>query len=335
MTASTPDNGAPAALPETPPAYLEKDVPHAEFKAALLLLLLAVLVLGSALYLMAARGAFQATQTLRLEADDAEDVTVGMDLTFSGFPIGRVQRIELSPVGKARMIIDVPRKDAHWLRSSSIFTLERPLVGGARLRAFSGILSDPPLPDGALRSLLVGDTGAEIPRVLAAVKELVQNLGRLSAPDSALDGSLNNIKTATAKINGATGAMGVLAGDDAGQLLARSNALLLSLGAMASKTDHLMASLDERVFGKAGVMNDTQAGIVQLNALLLDVRASVRKVDAVLEQAQAVGANARAATSDLGALRLEVEANLRHIEQLVNQINRKWPFAVDTQIKLP
>jgi len=34
-------------------------------------------------------------------------------------------------------------------------------------------------------------------------------------------------------------------------------------------------------------------------------------------------------------LRGEVEANLRKIESLVNEINRKWPFARDTEIKLP
>jgi len=30
-----------------------------------------------------------------------------------------------------------------------------------------------------------------------------------------------------------------------------------------------------------------------------------------------------------------VESNLRKIEGLVNDINRKWPFARDTELKLP
>ncbi len=68
---------------------------------------------------MYARGAFEATQTLVLATDDSDGVVVGADLTFSGFPIGRVQRIELAPDGRARVIIDVPKKDAHWLRTSS------------------------------------------------------------------------------------------------------------------------------------------------------------------------------------------------------------------------
>ncbi|TQF08270.1 mammalian cell entry protein, partial [Myxococcus llanfairpwllgwyngyllgogerychwyrndrobwllllantysiliogogogochensis] len=52
-------------------------------------------------------------------------------------------------------------------------------------------------------------------------------------------------------------------------------------------------------------------------------------------EAQAIGANAREATTDLGALRADVESNLRKVESLVNEIQRKWPFARDTRIQLP
>jgi phospholipid/cholesterol/gamma-HCH transport system substrate-binding protein len=58
-------------------------------------------------------------------------------------------------------------------------------------------------------------------------------------------------------------------------------------------------------------------------------------VDAVLAEAQGIGANVRGATTDLGSLRAEVEANLRKIEGMINELNRKWPFARDTEVKLP
>jgi len=61
----------------------------------------------------------------------------------------------------------------------------------------------------------------------------------------------------------------------------------------------------------------------------------LKKVDAVLVEAQAVGANVKDVTTDLGPLRADVESNLRRVEQLVNEINRKWPFARDTELKLP
>ena len=82
-------------------------------------------------------------------------------------------------------------------------------------------------------------------------------------------------------------------------------------------------------------MDGTQAAVAQLTAVLTDVRASLQKVDAVLVEAQAVGANARVASTDLGALRAEVEISLRKVSQLVDEVNRKWPFARDTEIRLP
>lgn len=312
-------------------------VRYAELKAGLLLALMVALVAATALYLMYARGAFEATQRLLLQADDSEGVVVGMDLTFAGFPIGRVRRIELAPDGKARVVIDVPQKDAHWLRSSSIFTLERAVVGGAKLRAYSGVPTDPPLEDGAQRPMLVGDATAEIPRILSAVKEVLQNLNQLTGEGSALEASLRNVKGMTDKLNGPGGAMSLVAGDDkkAQLLLQRASELLVTVDAATRKADSLMAHADSRLFDKNGMVNDAQDTVRQLNALLADARASLKKADAVLADAQVISGNARVASADLGTLRAEVETSLRRVEQLVNEINRKWPFKQDTEIKLP
>ena len=307
--------------------------PGLQIKAALLVLLMVLLVGGAVVYLMYARGVFEATQKLVLVADDSEGVAVGMDLTFSGFPIGRVSQIELSAEGNARMIMEVPKRDAHWLRSTSIFTLERGLVGSTKLRAYSGILTDPALEDGATRALLVGDASSEIPKLVATAKELIQNLKALTAADSSLDTSLSNIKTLTEKLNGKGGALGAILGDEKHTeklltALDRTNSLL-------TKVDGLAAKADTQVFGPNGVMKDAQATVVQLNAMLAEARTSLKKVDAILVDAQAVGANAKAATADLGVLRADVESSLRKVDHLINEINRKWPFKRDAELKLP
>jgi phospholipid/cholesterol/gamma-HCH transport system substrate-binding protein len=304
-----------------------------QIRAALLLLLMLMLVIGAILYVMYARGVFEATQKLVLVADDSEGVVVGMDLTFSGFPIGRVSRIELSAEGNARMIVDVPNKDAHWLRKTSVFTLERGLVGNTRMRAFSGILTDPPIEDGATRKLLVGDASAEIPRLVATAKELIENLKALTATDSSLDASLGNVKTLTEKLNGKNGALGALLGDEKNvqkllTALDRTNTLL-------AKVDGLAAKADTQVFGPNGVMKDAQATVVQLNTMLGETRESLKKVDKILLDAQGITANVKAGTTDLGVLRNEVDASLRKVDSLVNEINRKWPFKRDAEIKLP
>jgi len=304
-----------------------------EFRAALLVGALVLLVAASAAYVLYARGVFEPSQRLVLLSDDAEGVTVGMDLTFAGFPIGRVRGIELSDDGTTRIVIDVPRKDARWLRESSVFTLTRGLVGNTNLRAFSGVLSDPPLPAGAERRVLVGDATAEIPRLVAETRDLIRNLTQLTNSDSALAATLGHVQSATEKITGPRGALGVLFGNEADAqklvvTLDRTNALLARLDGLAAKAD-------QQVFGAEGLMPEARAAVVQLNAALLEARESLKKIDAILVDAQAIAGNARAASTDLAALRSEVDANLRKVSRMIDEVNRRWPFAKSPEIKLP
>ncbi len=307
-------------------------VPNLEFKAALLLALFVALVAGTVLYLLYARGSFEPTQQLVLVADDSEGVRVGMDLNFAGFPVGRVRRIELAPDGAARIIVEVPLRVAHWLRETSVFVLLRNVVGSASLRAYSGVLTDPPLPDGAQRKVLVGDTGAELPLLVSNARALMQNLTQLSSSDSALAASLKNVQTLTERLNEPRGVAGVLLGDGAearklATALDRVNQLLARLDGIAGKAD-------AQVLGPAGLVHESRATVLQLNAMLGDARTTLKRVDAVLAEAQVVATNARVATNDLGALRSEVDATVRKVEQLVDEVNRKWPFARDTELKL-
>ncbi len=318
-----------APIPPSP----SKPIANIEVKAVLLLLLMLALIFGTVAYVLYARGAFESTQELVLLADDSEGVVAGMDMTFSGFPIGRVRRVELATGGNARILIDVPRKDARWLRTSSMFTMESSLVGNTKIRAYSGILTDPPLQDGAERTVLRGDTAAEIPKLVAMVKELTQNLIGMTAENSSLNTSLANVQSVTETLKGPGGTLKVLLGDEAKAkqfvtALERANALLLKLDGLAAKTD-------QQVFGEKGLLSDTQATVQQVSATLNAVRASLQKLDAVLVEAQAVASNTRAATTDLGALRAEVDSSLRKVGQLVDEINRKWPFARSVELKLP
>jgi phospholipid/cholesterol/gamma-HCH transport system substrate-binding protein len=304
-----------------------------EFKAMLLLIALLVLVGGAALYLSYARGAFECTQRLVLIAEDSDGVGVGMDLTLAGFPIGRVRRIELGADGNARILIDVPVKDAHWLRTSSVFAIQRGVVANTNIRAYTGIPADPPLADGAERTVLRGDATAEIPRLMAEARQVLQNLDAMTASDSALNASLANVQGFTDKLKGPGGAMAARVGSDADAkklitALDRTNSLL-------GRLDGLAAQADAQVFGNDGLVRDVRTTTTQLNAMLLDARASVKQVDAVLAEAKAIGVNVNAATTDLGALRADVETSLRNVDGLINELNRKWPFKRDTELKLP
>ena len=111
--------------------------------------------------------------------------------------------------------------------------------------------------------------------------------------------------------------------------------------ALARRLDSLAANADRQVFGQGAapgegsLVGDARATVQQLTALLTQARTSLQKVDAVLVEVQGIAGNTREATGDLGTLRGEVESSLRKVESLINDINRKWPFARDTEIKLP
>ncbi|WP_353236064.1 MlaD family protein [Diaphorobacter ruginosibacter] len=315
---------------------LLRPVAHLERKAVAMLLFSAALIVGAALYLMYARGVFEPTQRLILTADDSQGVSVGMDMTFQGFPIGRVRRIELADNAEVHILIDVPRKEAHWLRTSSVFTLVSGIVGGTTIKAYSGILTDPQLEEGATRPVLRGDATAEIPRLMSSARELLDNLNMMTTQGSALGGVVENVRTLTDSLNGPGGAIKVLTGSEAD---ARKLAAALDrVNQLLARLDGVLGKADRQVFGSgkdAGLVSDVRAAVVQLNGLLADTRSSLARIDAVLVEAQAVGANARAATADLGDLRGEVEANLRKVETLLDDINRKWPFAKESELKLP
>jgi phospholipid/cholesterol/gamma-HCH transport system substrate-binding protein len=181
--------------------------------------------------------------------------------------------------------------------------------------------------------VLIGDTGAELQRVVTAAREVLQNLTALTSQDSALGASLANLQATTERLKGPRGALGVLMGSE--QDAARVVATLERTNALLARIDGLVAHAGTQVFGPDGVVRDARATVVQLNALLGDARATLQKADAVLQEVQGVASNAKVATTDLGALRAEVDASLRKVQHLVDEINRKWPFARETELKLP
>ena len=105
-------------------------------RAKWLIVLTAFLLVGSIVFILYARGAFESSQRLTLITEDSEGATVGMSLTFAGFQLGRVTRIRLGEDGNAHLEVDIPQSEAHWLKTSSVFTLERNLLGGTRLKAY-------------------------------------------------------------------------------------------------------------------------------------------------------------------------------------------------------
>lgn len=315
-------------------------IKNLDFKVGLLLTLTLLLAAGFLVYTLYARGVFERTQRLTLVTENAEGVDIGMRMTFAGFPVGQVRRMKLDANGQVRIEMAIPVDDAKWLRSTSVFTLEKPIVGGARMRAFSTSLQDPMLEDGAERPLYAGDTTKEIPEIIAQVKSILANINDMTKGDSSINQSLAHVKTMTESMTGEYGIVGgVLGGPENArkvvQALDRTNTLLTSLNGVSLKLDNMLAKTDQKVLGQGGVIDESHKAVTQINVILADVRESLKKADAILANGQAISADVKEATTDIGALRGQVDDSLAKVNHLIDEINRKWPFARDVEVKLP
>ena len=329
------------------PSVQQPRVKYLGLKVGAVLTLIPVIAVGLLLYSLYARGVFDRTQGLTLIAPDAEGVVVGMPIMFSGFPIGKVSSMALDELGRVRIEVRIKVKDARWLRESSVFSLEKQILGGAKIRAVSRRLQDPELPPGAERQLVSKDAAQDIPQVIARANSILQNVDEIIRPDSSFNQTLANLKSVTERMAGEYGVLGGVTGspDQAKKVLDTVdsvNALLASLKGVTARADGVLAKTDDRMFGQGGVMDEAKRSIAQLNTILTDARDSLKKADEVLATAQATtteiktaASTVKDATTDLGALRMEVDGSIRKVNGLIDEINRKWPFARKAQIKLP
>jgi len=208
-------------------------------------------------------------------------------------------------------------------------------------------MQDPQLPPGSERVLVTKDAAQDIPQVIARANSILQNVDEIIRPDSSFNQTLANLKSVTERMAGEYGVLGGVTGspDQAKKVLDTVdsvNALLASLKGVTARADGVLAKTDDRMFGQGGVMDEAKRSIAQLNTILTDARDSLKKADEVLATAQATtteiknaASNVKDATTDLGALRMEVDGSIRKVNGLIDEINRKWPFARKAQIKLP
>lgn len=313
-------------------------------RAKFLIGLTALLLVGAIVFILHARGAFESSQRLTLITDDSEGATVGMSLTFAGFQLGRVTRIRLGEDGNAHIEVDIPQSEAHWLKVSSVFTLERNLLGGTKLKAYSGILEDPLLPDGAVRPLLRGDATADIPKVAGTARELLENLQTLTGSNSPLVRSLEAIEVASQRLASDRGALAVLMGNTQGadqlqeaigdlqQLIAATNEKVLGLRPSSTNNS---TTASASIVGPANAPTNTLESVNKTlqatEATLRKAQESLTKLDAVLDDTKAITRNARAASQDLELLRYEVEASLRTADELMRDVQRVWPLSQDPE----
>lgn len=291
-------------------------------------------------YLLHARGVFEPTYRLNLAAASADGVAPGVPLVFSGIEIGSVASLGLNDDGGIVIRVELLQRNAKWLRQDSSFILDKPLVGGAKIRVDSPDLKAEPLPDGSTMLLVTSDISKEIPALVERVKAILANVEHLTRQDGEINATLTNVKTVTDRMTGDYGVLeGILGSPEKARAvtdsLDKTRALVAKLDSLALKMDGMAAKTDSWLFDPNGVAEHTRESLAQVRLMLDDAQSSLKKADALMANAVDISANVKEGTQDIAKLRAEIDDAVRKANALVNEINRKWPFARDPEVKLP
>ena len=277
-------------------------------------------------YLLHARGFFEKTYHLQLAAASADGVAPGVPVVFSGIEIGRVTSLGLNDSGGIVIRAEFLERNAKWLKENSVFTLDKPIVGGAKIRVESPNLDAPALPDNSTVLLLSSDISKEIPVLVEQVKAILDNVEHLTRKDGEINATLANIKTLTGRMTGEYGMLeGLLGSPEKARAVTDS---LEKLRTLTAKLDSLAAKTDQWLYAQDGTAQ-------QVQLMLNDAQSSLKKMDALMANAVKISADVKEGTQDIASLRAEIDDAVRKANALVDDINRKWPFAHEPEVKLP
>jgi phospholipid/cholesterol/gamma-HCH transport system substrate-binding protein len=296
---------------------------------------LATLLFGAAflVYLLYARGHFEHTYRLQLAAASADGVAPGVPLVFSGIEIGSVTSLGLNDGGGIVIQLELPERQAKWLKQDSVYTLDKPLLGSPKISVDSGNLGGAALPENSTMLLLTPDINKEIPVLIGQVKAILANVEHLTRQDGEVNATLANLKTLTGRMTGEYGMLeGVLGSPQKARAVTDS---LEQTRALIAKLDGLAGKTDQWLYAQNGVADSTREALAQVRLMLNDAQSSLKKADVLMTNAVAISADVKAGTQDIAALRAEIDDAVRKANALVNEINKKWPFARDPEVKLP
>jgi hypothetical protein len=103
---------------------------------------------------------------------------------------------------------------------------------------------------------------------------------------------------------------------------------LENLRALTARLDDLAAKTDQWLYAQDGTAEKVQL-------MLSDAQSSLKKMDALMANAVEISADVKEGTQDIASLRAEIDDAVRKANALVNEINKKWPFAREPEVTLP
>jgi phospholipid/cholesterol/gamma-HCH transport system substrate-binding protein len=277
-----------------------------EFKVGLFVIITSILIIVAVGYLAYSKGFFTREYIYTLSSKTGEDISEGMPVLFSGFKIGKVETVELNDQGLLLIKIRVPEQHTKWIRSISTFSLYKPLIGSSRLIVTTENLNSPELSTKTIPEItIINDINETIKKgqpTLVKLDKIVTNIEKITA----------NLAKKETLIEMAVG----------------TPESAKSVDASLKKIKDILVKTDEQLYGVDGTLP-------LIRKILKDIIVKLEKLNAALDNAVKISADASDSTKDLKLLRAEIDSTVNSIGKLVNDLDKILPSKKEPEIKLP
>jgi phospholipid/cholesterol/gamma-HCH transport system substrate-binding protein len=278
-----------------------------QFKVGLFIIITSLMIVSFIGYVAYKKGVFAKEQTFTLVSKSGENLTEGMPVVFSGFRIGRVDSLELNADGLVVIKIKVPDRHIRWIRAESVFILEKPLIGSARINVATANLSAPPLPVDAVPQIVEAN---DINDAVKSIKPILEKISSIT----------HHVETLTSNLADP--------GGDMTKILSQARNATERVDGILKKVDGMAAKTDEQLYGNQGALTHVQT-------ILKDIILKLKKMDPVLDNIHRISDDTADTTKDMKALRQDIDGMVNDINTLLKDIDRLIPLTKETQLKLP
>jgi len=284
-----------------------------ELKVGVFVVMTTLLIITSVLYIAYSKGFFSKEYAFTLSSKSGEDLTEGMPVNFSGFKIGRIEKLELSDQGLVLVKIRIPEQHVKWIKASSIFSINKPLIGSSKLIATTPNLNSPAL-------------SPEIIPEIVRIDNIDETIKRVQPTLEKVDKVVSNIERITANLAKKNSVVEMVVGDPESARAIHES--IKTTKDILAKVDTLLAKTDDQVYGSDGVL-------LLVRKILKDLILKLDKMNTTLDNVTKMSSDAADSTKDLKLLRAEIDSTVNAIGNLVNEIDKKIPFKKEPEIKLP
>jgi len=236
-----------------------------------------------------------------------------MPVHFSGFKIGRIEKLELSDQGLVLVKIRIPDQHVKWIKSSSIFSINKPLIGSSKLIVTTPNLSSPAL------------SPQDIPEIVR-IDNIDETIKRVQPTLEKVDKVVANIEKITANLAKKDSVIEMVVGDAESARSIRES--IKKTQDILAKVDTILAKTDDQVYGSDGAL-------LLIRKILKDFILKLEKMNITVDNINKMSSDAADSTKDLKSLRAEIDSTVNAIGNLVNEIDKKIPFKKEPEIKLP